>query len=394
MGVASLVAALQAAAALATAPPPLGLSADAFARLRATIETRAAHAPDDVPQVFDIVVAKGSVRFAPARSEGGTTCRRFILNVSGGAGPSLYVGSVCVGAAPAGWTLAGMRPLQSAAMHATALRPHPPTAAPPDATPLPSAAAAPRPAPVPPAAPAPAPAAAATPAPAPAPAPAPTAAPTPVPTAAAPGPPPPPPPPAPAAAPAAAATIQDTGLAARLPTFPIAYNRPTQIAFDRDTTISLVITVNGAAADSLRNLPGEKVAASARLSDDVVAELSGDPAAVKITPRQDKEQRIADLGDVVWVWDVRALTPDPATLTLKLSAKVPLAGQPALVPVRTYTDRFTVQIDPVSKAKWWIGQIDPIWKWLGLGTPVVLIGGLLTFLRRRKASPATAKTPG
>ena len=384
MGVTGFIAALQAAALIGAVQPPAGLSTDAFIRLRATIENGAAHAPDDAPQPFDLVVVKGSVRFAAARQDGASTCRSFTLNAAGGAGPAFYFGAACVAPATGRWTLTRMHALQmTAAMHHVApIGLHPPTGAVAESAHIhlpPFAARDPAPDPTP------------VPAPAPTPTPAPATTPAPTPPEAV-----PPPSPAPTAAapPPSPALTQETGLAARLPTFPIAYNKPSQIAFDRDTTISLVVTVNGAAADSLKNLPGEKVATSAHLSDDVVAELTGDPAAVKITPRQDKEQRIADLGDVVWVWDVRALTPDPATLTLKLSAKVDLAGRPALVSVRTYTDRFTVQIDPVAKVKWWIGRIDPIWKWLGLGTPVVLIGAVLAFFRRRTAGSAAAKPPG
>ena len=51
--------------------------------------------------------------------------------------------------------------------------------------------------------------------------------------------------------------------------------------------------------------------------------------------------------------------------------------------MRAYTNQFDVSVDPISWLTFTISRIDPIWKWLGLGTPVAIIIGLFGFWRGR-----------
>jgi hypothetical protein len=229
------------------------------------------------------------------------------------------------------------------------------------------------------------------------PSPAPTPAPTPTP------PPPEPelgPPPAAAAAPPpapgppAAATPPDSptsqAVERQLRMQNIRYNKPPAISFDQDTLVSLVIEMagKGSAIPRFQNFSGNQASASVALGDNAVATLSGpvDDVAIAL----DNGPALKPLMDGVntqWIWSVRAKRPGSTLLTLEIDTLVPDGASVRQYQIETFTDRFPVQMSWLSQLTWQIDQISPAWKFLGLGTPVAIIGGLILFFRRRGRGP-------
>ena len=167
---------------------------------------------------------------------------------------------------------------------------------------------------------------------------------------------------------------------------PIRYNRPTQIAFEHTTPVSLIVetaSVQKAVAD-LKIFPGEAKSATAALSSVVTARLIGDPSAVIITARMSETQEITNLANVSWIWDVRAIKPGPTSLTLQVIDLLPVGGVVKAIPVVTYTDQINVSVDPIAWMLYEINRIDPIYKFLGLGTPAALVIGVVAWWRSRR----------
>jgi hypothetical protein len=175
----------------------------------------------------------------------------------------------------------------------------------------------------------------------------------------------------------------------------IEYNKPAAIAFDGDTTIVLVVESQDPAAGhaAVAAAGGQNVQANVALSAIVTAQLKGDSDQVAITPLTSDTQAVTTLGNAQWTWTVRAKQPGRATLTLDVFDDVKVQGQDTLYPVRTYTNEFPVRIGGFSWVTWEIGQINPVWQFLGLGTPVVIIGGTVAFLRRRRAAQGRSTEP-
>ncbi len=169
----------------------------------------------------------------------------------------------------------------------------------------------------------------------------------------------------------------------QLQNLPIQYNRPPTLSFDHDTLLTLVVESQSSGDAAMAGAAGPVVHAHALLGTTETAHLSGDSSEVQIVPLASETQTITNLSNVQWAWNVRAKSPGETTLALELSADVVVKGQHSWYRVTTYTDRFRVKMSPVSWATWRIGEIEPIYKFLGLGTPVVLLGGLIAFLRRR-----------
>jgi hypothetical protein len=196
------------------------------------------------------------------------------------------------------------------------------------------------------------------------------------------------------AAPAPAAAPTSDEIKAQLHIRNIRYNKPSAISFDSDTPISLVVEMAGAGSGqaALANMPGGQVAAVVKLSDKVTAVLTGPPDDVSIVQADPPSDRTLEDGfNAQWIWNVRAKQPGTALLTLEVSTTVQRSGSSVPVQIVTYTDKFPVQISVTSWLKWQIDRIDPIWKWLGLGTPIAIIGGGIAWWRaRRKSGPSPA----
>jgi hypothetical protein len=199
---------------------------------------------------------------------------------------------------------------------------------------------------------------------------------------------------APAPPPAPSPVTQDSAqLLRQLQSVPITYNRPATLSFDQDTPITLVVEGLGAgSAGALGAFPGQQVSSQALLSPRVTARLTGPSDEVSIQAQSADTQEVSSIANTSWLWQVRARKPGQTTLTLELDANVVIDGKPTPLQVRTYTDRFGVHMNLISRTTYEIQRIDPIWRWLGLGTPVAIIGGFLAWRRRsgRKAASAAS----
>ena len=206
----------------------------------------------------------------------------------------------------------------------------------------------------------------------------------------------PPPPPPVGEGPVSA---QRADIERQLEAIPIRYNKPATLSFDHDTPIGLVVEVEGAGtgASAVQGLPGAQVTAVAKLNAKAAAELTGAEDEVAIHPKGPVSLPITGAANSELVWYVRALKPGSTTLTLQIYATVNIGAEQQQVRVRTFTDKFNVVMSPVSWAKYQIGQIDPIWKWLGLGTPVAIIVGVVGCRSHSECGPtvsAYARRPG
>ncbi len=176
----------------------------------------------------------------------------------------------------------------------------------------------------------------------------------------------------------------------------IIYKKPPHLSFDQDTPVSLVVEMQGpnSGAAALADLPGQMVSATVRLSDTATAVLTGPRDEVSI--RQDdppQDRNLMPGANAQWMWSVRALRPGSAILTLEIYTTVMHDGTKTSYQMKTYTDKFPIQISYLSWTEWEIARIRPIWAFLGLGTPTALGAMIFRYLRRRaskklKAPPA------
>jgi hypothetical protein len=190
--------------------------------------------------------------------------------------------------------------------------------------------------------------------------------------------------------PAAPAKVTDTPLslsvAQHTQQMPIIYNRPPQINFEKATPVSLIVgsaSIQQAVAD-LQVFPGTAKSATAVLSSVVTARLLGDPDAVVITARMPETQEISNLANVSWIWDIRAIKPGTTLLTLQIFDTLPVDGGTKIISVKTFNDNIIVHADLISWLRYEINRIDLIYKFLGIGTPAVLIVGVFTWWRKRR----------
>jgi hypothetical protein len=167
-------------------------------------------------------------------------------------------------------------------------------------------------------------------------------------------------------------------LAARLPQIPVGYNKPKSLEFDRDTEITLIVETASAkdALAELQTFSGEKVSGVAKLAPDVEAVLSGPPDDVVITPRQNAAQKLTEIANVQWIWDVKAKHPGSTTLTLDLWTTVHASDGDRTVRMRTFRDTIPIHVSRLQWLTYEIDQIDPVWK--ALIAAVTAIGGALT----------------
>ena len=180
-------------------------------------------------------------------------------------------------------------------------------------------------------------------------------------------------------------SAQSDAMRALFQSMPTRYNRPPTISFDHDTTVGFVVEGqgSGSSAAMLGDLPGDQVAGAEALTPDVVVRLKGPDDEVVIAARTPDQQHVTTLNNTYWFWDVRAKKPGATTLTLTVEP-LDTKGR-SLTPQLVYVNRIKVVIEPVSRVTYWIGVINPLYKFLGLGTPVALIAGAWAFWRRRHA---------
>ena len=168
----------------------------------------------------------------------------------------------------------------------------------------------------------------------------------------------------------------------------VAYNKPDTVTFNEPTPVQVIINVTGeAVAESFVNLPGDVKTHAVSVSPEMTAELTGPTDRVKIQLRPGfPPWQKATGANPTWIWDVTALAPGTARLDLAIKAKVDSGATEQII--RTYHDTIPVRMPVVDSIKWWITQIDPIWKWLiGVGTVLggVIVWWLTNFVRKKNA---------
>lgn len=167
----------------------------------------------------------------------------------------------------------------------------------------------------------------------------------------------------------------------------MVYNKPTTVTFNEPTPVQVIVNVTREAiAESFDNLPGAVKTHAISISPDMTAELTGPAERVKIQPRPGfPPWQKATGANPTWIWDVTALAPGTARLDLAIKARIDGGSEQV---IRTYHDAIPVTMPLVDSVKWWIAQIDPIWKWLiGVGTVMggVIVWWLTNFVRKNKA---------
>jgi hypothetical protein len=176
----------------------------------------------------------------------------------------------------------------------------------------------------------------------------------------------------------------------------IDYNRPPAISFDHDTPVTLVIEMLGKGTGIGALPPGGGLTneVSVKLSSSVTAILSGPPDDVKISLSEPSATQPLFAGaNAQWDWNVKALRPGSVVLNLQLYSTVKANGAATTYQIRTFSDRFRVSMSTTSWLEWQINQIQPIWKFLGLGTPVAIGLGLIAWWRRRARRRGVISTP-
>jgi hypothetical protein len=174
---------------------------------------------------------------------------------------------------------------------------------------------------------------------------------------------------------------------------PVVYQPPKALLLHRPVTFKLVIEALGAGS-SKGAFSGQTTTGHAEISRTVTATLSAS-GGVTITPRSPATQTVTDIANPTWLWDVTAETPNPATLELSIASLVTIDGAARPVPIEVYNAQIPVDLSIVDRIQLWIGQIDPIWKWL-IGVVTVAggaIGWVLNWrlkLRRGEAKPDPA----
>jgi len=174
---------------------------------------------------------------------------------------------------------------------------------------------------------------------------------------------------------------------------PVVYQPPKFLLLRQPVAFKLVIEALGpGSAKGAFN--GETIAGHAQISRTVTAALSA-PAGVTITPLSPATQTVTDIANPTWLWDVTAETPNAATLELSIASLVTIDGVDHPVPIEVYNAQIPVQLSAIDQIQLWIGQIDPIWKWL-IGV-ITVVGGAIGWalgwrlkLRRGGARPDPA----
>lgn len=173
----------------------------------------------------------------------------------------------------------------------------------------------------------------------------------------------------------------------QLATRDVAYNKPNILNFGEPTPVQVVINVTGEPiAGSFENLPGDLKTHPILVSREMTAELTGpaDRVQVQLRPGFQPWQKVTTVGNPTWIWDITALAPGTTRLDLAIKARVD-GGSTEQV-IRTYHDTIPVKMGAIDAAKWWIAQIDPIWKWI-IGVATALGAAVVwwrTNLARRK----------
>jgi hypothetical protein len=154
---------------------------------------------------------------------------------------------------------------------------------------------------------------------------------------------------------------------------PVVYQPPQFLLLHRPVAFKLVIEALGPGS-AKGAFHGDTITGHAQISRTVTATLSA-PAGVTITPLSPATQTVTDIANPTWLWDLTAETPNAATLELSIASLVTIDGVDHPVPIEVYNAQIPVQLSVIDRILLWIGQIDPIWKWL-IGVITVVGGGI------------------
>lgn len=144
----------------------------------------------------------------------------------------------------------------------------------------------------------------------------------------------------------------------------VSYNQPRELRFGEAVQVKVVLRAPATAVSgSFRGLPGQVTTAPIEVREEATAVLEGPADRVKIVRRQGfPAWQSATAGNPTWMWDVTATAPGSANLDLTVKTKAD--GAPTETVVESYHAVIPVRMGWVDAVKWWIGQVDPIWKWL------------------------------
>jgi hypothetical protein len=170
-------------------------------------------------------------------------------------------------------------------------------------------------------------------------------------------------------------------IAAQMGNHPIEYNKPSKLQLGESTQVELVIKTNERqdVTAYFKGLQGDLERATALVSRDVAAELSGPPDRLDVKLRGDEKMRTTlSPVPITWVWDVRPLKPGEAHVTLEVFSYVGPGKDKEPVVIRVFEDTWYVNAQGYEWVKYWAAELDPIQKFLaGIGAAVV--GGLAWF---------------
>ena len=163
---------------------------------------------------------------------------------------------------------------------------------------------------------------------------------------------------------------------------PIAHETPSSAEYKRAFNVTLAIDATGeednSAADALPGT-GNVVEGTARVSDRVEVRLIG--ASFDIIDKSPAIQSLSPVNENTWRWSVTPLTAGSHDLVFEVYA----VDQDNVVPLRTFTDKVTVEVSGINQIVAFADQANPMFVLLGgVGSALGGLFGAFSFFKRRK----------
>lgn len=164
-----------------------------------------------------------------------------------------------------------------------------------------------------------------------------------------------------------------------LRTVPIAHQTPREVEYMRPFDVVLAIDATGD-DDATDSLSGTAVVVQdeAKVSDTVEVRLIG--AKFEIEDSSPMRQKLSPVTENTWRWSVTPLTTGEHDLVFEIFA----IDQDSVTPLRTFSDRVTVQVSGLNKAIAMANEANPIFVLLGgIGSALGGLWGTLKFFGKK-----------